>query len=291
MQKIKLLTDTGCDMLDELKSLDVDYIPLYISFDGDNYLKQIDEISIEEFYKRLESKDAKHPKTSCPSVDDYYNMFISYTQNKTSIIMICLNSKFSGAYQAAQVAKNMILEKYKDAEIYIVDSENCTYTQYVMCLKVKEMLYKKCEYIEIKDAIEKMKEESRIFMYVDDLTCLAKSGRVTNLTAQFASILNIKPILEFKDGVLEPTKKAKGSNKAVATIIQDLYDFLEGKDINDYKFGIVHGDRYDDALELKDALTNALDIEDIDICQLGVCIGVHAGPTLLGIAVIKYNNL
>lgn len=286
MNNIKLLTDTGCDLLEELIKEDVGYIPLYTTFDGTNFLKQRDELSIEEFYKKLEDNNTPHPKTSCPSVDDYCNIFNKYINEGKSILMICINSLFSGAYQAAEVAKNMILENNKDAKIELIDSKSCTYVQYILCKKAKEMIDEDIDIETIKHTLEIMKNESRVFMYVDDLTCLAKSGRVTNLKAGIASILNIKPILELKDGILESTKKAKGQNKAIREVISDFNDFLNGKDINDYKIGIIHGDRYEDALLFRDTLN----VGDIDICQLGVCIGTHAGPTLLGVVLAIKSN-
>lgn len=290
MSKIKLLTDTGCDMLEELKKIDVDYIPLYVTFDEKTYWKQIEEVSIPEFYQRIEDKNSSQPKTSCPSVEDYADIFYKYVNEGDSVLMIALNSKFSGACQAAELTKGIIKEDKKDAEIEIFDSGNCTYTQYVMCKKAKEMIDEGHTIEEIKEVLEVMKVESRVFMYVDDLSSLSKSGRVSNLSAQLATILNIKPILELKDGVLEAKKKVKGANKALSTIISDLDAFLEGKNITEYKIGIVHGNRVEDAKELKEMIKDKYKIGDIDICQLGVCIGVHAGPTLLGIGIVKYLN-
>lgn len=294
MSNIKLITDTGCDMIEELSKQGVEYIPLYITFDGENYLKQLDEISIEEFYNRLNNNDKNsfHPRTSCPSVDDYYNIFTKHISNGDSVLMLCINSNFSGAYQAALLAKNMVLEENPNAEIEVYDTMNCTYTQYLMCLKVCEMIKDNKDISIMKNILDIMKRQSRIFLYVDDLSCLVKGGRLKNVTAQIANVLNIKPILELKDGELLATKKAKGSNKAVDQVIKDVKEFLMDKNINNYKFGIIHGDRYEDALALKDILKNEFDIVgDIDICKLGVCIGVHGGPTVLGIAVCEYNNL
>ncbi|MCQ2748632.1 MAG: DegV family protein [Clostridia bacterium] len=291
MAEIKVLTDTGCDMLDKLAEKGIDFVPLYVTFDGTNYLKQSKEVSIEEFYKRLAEKGAFHPKTSCPSLDDYYAEFKKYIDEGKGVFFISVNASWSGAYQAATLAAGMIKDENPNAQIEIFDSNSCTYMQYHMCLKAKEMFDNEKSFDDVKAELEKMKQTMRTFMYVDDLTCMAKSGRVKGITAQLAALLNIKPILEFKDGVLGATKKAKGSNKALATVISDLQEYLDGKNVEDFRFGVVQGDRLEDAEEFMKELKETLHTENVEICKLGVCIGLHAGPSLLGVSLIQVDNL
>ena len=75
--KIAVLTDTGCDRIEDLVKLGVDYIPLYITFDGNNYIKQVKDVSVEEFYDRVKTATI-HPKTSLPSVMDFVDKFNEY---------------------------------------------------------------------------------------------------------------------------------------------------------------------------------------------------------------------
>ena len=128
---IAVITDTGADMIDELVKIGVDYIPLYITFDGTNYLKQMKDVSIEEFYDKM-ANATFFPKTSLPSVMDICDCYNKHLDEGKEVLYIALNSKFSGTYQAAVSARDLVLEERPDAKITVVDSLNCTYMQYIL---------------------------------------------------------------------------------------------------------------------------------------------------------------
>lgn len=287
--KIAIITDTGADMIDELEKIGVDYVSLYITFDGNNYIKQIKDVSVEEFYNKLENATF-YPKTSLPSVMDFVDTFNKHIDNGEEVLYLALNSKFSGTYQAALSAKDLILEENKDAKITVIDTLNCTYMQYVLARTAKELADDGKSMDEIVDVMNKMIPTDRVIMTVDSLDNLNKSGRVSNASAFLGGLLGIKPILDFQDGVLQPTGKVKGLNKAFRTIIEEYKEFL-GDNASDYDFAIVHGNHLDEAKEFGEEVKTELGIDKLDYCNLGVCIGLHAGPTLTGIACIKVRNL
>lgn len=285
-KKIRIITDTGADNLDQLIALGVDYVPLYITFDGENYIKQMVDISIEEFYQKISEEHTFHPKTSLPSVTDYIDMFNKHLADDEDIIYIALDSKFSGSYQASLTARDIILEENKDARIEIIDSLAVTYAQFALVREAATMANNGSTVDEIVERINKMIPTTRVFLTVENLDSLKESGRVSNISAALAGVLNIKPIMKLEDGVLEATSKVKGINKALSKIINDAKDHL-GDNIDKYKIAIVHANREQDAINYSLSVKEELGIEEIEFCSLGVCIGLHAGPTLLGIALVQ----
>lgn len=285
-KKIAIITDTGSDNLDELTALGVDYVPLYITFDGENYIKQMIDISIEEFYEKISGELSFHPKTSLPSVTDYIDMFNKHLANDEDIIYIALDSKFSGSYQASLTAKDIILEDNPTARIEIIDSLAVTYPQFALVREAAIMAQNGSSIEEIVERINKMIPTVRVFLTVENLNSLKESGRVSNFSAALAGMLNIKPIMKLEDGVLEATSKVKGTNKALSKIISDVKEYV-GENVDKYKIAIVHANREDDAINYSLSVKEELKIDDIEFCSLGVCIGLHAGPTLLGIGIVQ----
>ena len=74
MKNFQIFSDSACDLpIEYIEKYQIKVIPYYITFDKENYFKEHEEITNEEFYERL----AQHefPKTSLPSVQDYMNAF------------------------------------------------------------------------------------------------------------------------------------------------------------------------------------------------------------------------
>ncbi|MFW6029561.1 MAG: DegV family protein, partial [Halanaerobiales bacterium] len=89
MAEFQIITDSSCDVpRDLIKKNKIDVVPFYVSFDQQKYYKEVDEIAISDFYKKLESERV-FPKTSLPSVQDYINKFTYYLDKGIDIICIC----------------------------------------------------------------------------------------------------------------------------------------------------------------------------------------------------------
>ena len=98
------------------KGKDIEVVPFYVSFDSETYQKEMVEVSVLGITRDGGSPD-RFPKTSMPSVHDYYEVFEKYAKEQLPVICICITRKFSGSSQSATTAKDMILEEYPDAQI------------------------------------------------------------------------------------------------------------------------------------------------------------------------------
>ena len=108
MSAYKILSDTSCDIpVYLLEKLDVTYVPFHVSFDMEHYLKELHDITPDEFYDKI---NAEHlfPKTSLPSVQDYMDAMEPILKEGTDVFCMCLTSKFSGSYQSAVNAANIL---------------------------------------------------------------------------------------------------------------------------------------------------------------------------------------
>ena len=52
----------------------VDVVPYYVTMDGEHYLKEIEELDVRDFYQFMVDNPKIFPKTSLPTVQDYYDV-------------------------------------------------------------------------------------------------------------------------------------------------------------------------------------------------------------------------
>ena len=86
-EKIQIISDGSLDLSRELtRERDILVVPFYVSFDGETYLKEGVELDIREFYQRMVDHPDVFPKTSMPSVDDYYQVFLPLAKQDVPMI-------------------------------------------------------------------------------------------------------------------------------------------------------------------------------------------------------------
>ena len=127
-----------------------------------------------------------------------------------------------------------------------------------------------------------------IFMVNDTLEYLKRGGRITGASALLGTILDIKPILTVKDGLVAPAEKIRGIKKAMTRIMELVKDATrEGG----YRYMIVYSTKaayYDEFVQM---VHQNFPGEEIHIDQVGSTIGVHIGPGLVGLMFQKITKM
>lgn len=294
-KKVQIVSDGSLDLSREItNAMDIEVVPFYVSFDGETYKKEIDELDIREFYQEMVDHPDVFPKSSMPSVHDFYVVFEKYVKENIPVICICITEKFSGSLRSATTAKDMILEDYKDAKITVIDSTVNTVLQGLYVKEACRLRDLGLDYEEIVEAILPIRETGRIFFTIGSIDYLKHGGRIGKLKGLAASALKIKPLITLKEGEIFNsgiTRNRVKSMKKVVDMTEEYLDEINAKP-GEYSFCIGYGYDYDEALQfrdmLKDMIRERLGIDEIGIYQIGATIGVHTGPYPLGIGIIKH---
>ena len=288
MSKIQVFTDTGADMTDELKAFGVKIVPLYITFDGKTSLKQMEEITLDDFYKRMREPHDMHPRTSLAPIGDYIDIFTDELEKGNDVLYLCMNGKFSSTLGAANNAKQMLEEEFPDRKIEVIDSKTVTYGQHYMAREAQKMADNGASMEEIVSMIKNVQESIKYFFTVETLDYLRDGGRIGGAEALLGGLLNIKPVLLIdNDAEVKAITKVRGRNKSLDAIIDEAEKFFEGKDKSKYNVTILEGDILDEAMEFKKDVEERLGITCDEVCRLGISIGLHAGPGTMGISIIE----
>lgn len=294
-KKVQIVSDGSLDLPRELtEEKDIEVVPFYVSFDSETYKKEIVEIGIRDFYQEMVDHPDVFPKSSMPSVDDFYHVFEKSVKENIPVICICITKKFSGSLQSATVAKGMIEEKYPQAKITVIDSTVNTVLQGLFVLEACRLRDMGMDYEEIVDRILPIRETGRILFTVGSIDYLQHGGRIGKLAGIAAGALGIKPMITLKEGEIFSSGLARGRIRSMKKVVEMTREYLDEVNARpgEYNFCIGYGYDYKEAVKfremLKDLVKERLGIEEIGIYQIGATIGVHTGPYPIGIGIIKH---
>lgn len=293
----QIISDSSCDLpIETVKEKNIHVVPFYISFDEENYFKENEEIAVHEFYQKMVDNPDVFPKTSLPSIEDYVDAFLPYAKEGTDIICICITTKFSGSYNSAMTAKDIILEDYPDANIAVIDATVNTVLQGILVLEVVKMRDAGYSFEDTIDNINRIKETGRIIFTVGNMDYLIHGGRVGKVMKVAINALKIRPMIILKEGEIFPFGIARSRKKSLQKVIDKTKSHFEeiGESPDDYEIVIGYGYDYDEAVEFREEMLKSLKTysnkDTMDIFQIGAMIGVHTGPYPLGIGLIKKYN-
>lgn len=287
MSDFQIISDSSCDLPEIIrKDFHIDLVPYSVTFDSKKYDKEIIEIKPKEFYEKI-INEKLFPKTSLPSIQEYADVFEKYLSKGIDVLCMCLTAKFSGSYQSALNAKQILSETYPERQIQIFDTIQATGGQGLVVYEAARM--KKAGYCmnELIEKLHLLKQTACINFTVDSLEYLQKGGRIGKASALAGTILNIKPIIRVQNGELIPFSKVRGRKKALRAIIDiTINEILEKKE--EYQICLINAYRMEDIMDIKKILIEEYQISILEpIWDVGVTIGTHAGSTAVGICYIK----
>ena len=291
MKNYQIISDSACDIPAELtRRYRIRVVPFYVTFNQKTYLKEHEEIGITEFYSIL-NEGRIIPKTSLPSVQDYMDIFQACLDHGDDILCFCITSKFSGSYQSAVNAREILLEDYPDARIEVIDTTLVTATQGLLVLEAAKMREAGYRLDEVLEHLPALIESSRIMFTVDTLEYLQKGGRIGKVSALAGNVLNLKPMIVVRDGELMPYGNVRGRKKSLKQEIDMVQEFFNENRLNydDYEFCVDCTD-FDspDVAYIKDRLEKLIGRElELPLFHVGVTIGTYTGPNTVGCCFIR----
>lgn len=289
-----VITDGSCDLPPEwAKQMGYSVVPFYVSFDDEHYQKEIEEVGIRDFYQQMVDQKGVYPKSSMPSTQDYVDAFRPWVEQNIPIICICITTKFSGSLQSAMNAVRMLQEEKPEARITVIDSTVNTVLQGLLVLEVIKYQQSGKGYEETIQRVEEIKSTGRIFFTVGDMEYLKHGGRIGKVSAVAGSVLGIKPVITLKQGEIFPSGIGRSRRKNLDKTIDLLLAYLKetGDDVSHYSIAVGYGYDYEEAMEYRgrvlEALGGNVEVKDIPIFQIGATISVHTGPYPLGLGIIQ----
>lgn len=280
MRKVTFLVDSGSDyetFFEEYLDYKVRMIPLFIYIDGKEYHDGVD-ISKDSFYEKM-NNSANLPKTSQPTPQQFYDIYIEELKEGNEVLFISLSSKLSGTFQSAQIAKNMLNDDEQE-KVTLVDSQNVSAIIELQLIKANELLNQDKSLEEVKAELESFREKTNFIALLDTLENLKKGGRISTTKATIGELLKIKPLITIKEGLVVSLESFKGRKKGLKKLREILKE--NENQIDDKYFCIMHNYESEDQLQ-EDISKFDLDrYKNVIYLKIGSTIGTYAGVNTLG---------
>lgn len=258
----------------------VSFVPLHYFINGKEYADDLGQsISSADFYQAM--INGAEVSTSQVNVDEFIRYFEPFLINGNDVLHLALSSGLSGTYNSARIAAEILLEKYPDRSIYVVDSLAASAGDGLLLDKMADLRDQGLSAHELYRWIEDNKLDLHHWFTASDLTWFVKGGRVTKAAGWFGTVLRICPILNVDHkGRLIPRFKIRGKQKALKELTNQMIEHAQdGKDYSGKCF-ISHSFCYDDARAVADEVERTFPHLNgkVEIFNIGTTIGCHCGP-------------
>jgi len=271
-----IVADTTCGLpRDLLAQRGIPVIPQIVMFD-ENSFHDDKEMDTATFLQKLKASKSL-PKTSAPEPPLYFPFFKQAQEKGESVIVVAPTSKASGTVRSALTAA----ADFPKVDIRVVDTLTISCNLASLVLVADDMAKAGESADEIVAKLNDMIPRGRLYFLVDTLEYLAKGGRIGGAKRLLAELLEIKPILQVKDGQVEPFEQLRTKKRALARLVEIAVEQCPGGE-SAYLCALqVEAEM--EAESLVTELKLRVNVPQIPIYELPPAIIVHAGPKAMGI--------
>lgn len=268
-KKIAWITDSVSCIRPELAEQQGIYIvPLSLIF-GDAVYKDGVDLTYKEFYSLLE-KNEKLPTTSQPAIGEFIELYSKLKEEYEMGIAVHVTSKVSGTYNTSIMAAEIA----NFPMVHIDSKIGAAALEYILLEGIR--LEKEGKTIEeISTYLNKLANTVKGIAIVGDLEQLHKGGRVSGLGLLLGNLLQIKPILTFKDGSLVPLEKVRTQKKAEKRIIELFRESFNSKKV--HGISICHSNNIEKANDIREKVLSVHPNIHVKIGDLSPVISAHVG--------------
>ena len=277
MQKIAMITDSGCDLpesyVKQFENLFV--IPLVVRLDDGEYRSGVD-IDTEQLLERMEKGETA--KTSLPDPGGLDELLAELKEKGfTHIAFVLMSSALSGTVNMVRLA----CQQHKEFETFVYDTKVLSMGLGYIVMSAMEQLDAGASFEELEQALPKIRENVDCMFFLPTLEHLVAGGRIGRVAGMVGKLLNIKPIIGCdENGVYYPRATAVGARRTVQTVKRILSDFTAGKN---FELAVVRSGALADARKLLDELREIPGILADQILPLGPALAAHVGRGMLAV--------
>ncbi len=280
----KIIIGSTTDLPEELiEKYGIDVLPLRVNLNSKEYLDKID-IDTDKLYEEM--KKGIRPLTSSPFPKEIYKLFEKYLSQGEDIIYYAFSSELSGTYGIAYLVIEELKTLYPQRKIKVIDTKSGALATGLIVhqgAKLAEMGKSFEEIVEISK--ENVKNIEHLFT-IDDLTWLSQGGRISKSQAIIGGALNIKPLVDLKEGKVFAIDKVRGRKKSLKRLIDIMNERI--KEFPDQIIAISHAGDIEAVEYVKNMVIKNINPKNIIIERIGSVVATHVG--IGGVGVFFFNK-
>lgn len=283
MNQYAIIADASCDITAaQSKEYDIRLISGHITYpDGPEKepFSGWDDAGRDSFYKAL-SKNPDGYATAPPNIEEFKNVFEEYAKKGVDMICVTISGGISGAFNFATQAKKEVLEKYPNARIIVIDSLRFSVGHGLLVILAARLRAMGRSIDEVGAYLADNKNRIHQCGWLDDLSFVAKKGRLTHSKAFFGKLAGVKPLGEFDyNGLTTIIGKVKGAKKAYSVLLNYMENTIENP--SEQTIFIAQTCRLAQAEKYKAMIEERFHPKEVVITDVYPFCGINIGPGLM----------
>lgn len=274
---VKILTDSVADLPSQVvKELDITIIPILIRWGEELYRDGID-LTSEQFYERLKRSKIP-PTTSVPSPGTFAAAYDKLAEETNEIVAIIVTSRLSGTYNVALQSVGLMKRKCR---VEVIDSKCGAMAEGFIVMKAAKAAQAGASLDEVIEVARRNIPRADFLATFDTLEYLKRGGRIGKAQAFLGSILRVHPLINLRDGVIEPAGRTRSRAKAIDRLCEFAMSYSHIEEI-----AIEEATTPDEAERIAERLSVKFPKERVYRSKPSPVIGAHTGPGFLLLAIL-----
>ena len=215
-----IVADTSCEFreLEDLcAGVQFGLVPFKIRV-GEREFVDLPTLSVRQMLKTMTDYKGGS-STACPSPEAWAEQFLK----ADNVIALAISHNLSGSYNAAQSAREMVLDEYPDKNIFILDTLSCAGALAEAAVLANRLIGEGKSFEEICRALTEHNDAGHILFALASFENLAKAGRVSKVVGFIAGALNMRVLgRRTPDGKIDFFYKTRGETRVLARILEQM---------------------------------------------------------------------
>lgn len=280
MRRVAIITDSiGCIPRDMVETYGIEVVAPNIYWNGSVYRDWLD-ITPSQAYQLLQ-KDPDAFSTAAPSPGDLADAYRKASKIAASLLCITLSSKVSTLHNAAVAARDLVKDELPGTKIEVLDSRTCTGAEGFVVVGAARAAFEGKGLAEAIDAAKSVCDRVDLLFVLDTVRHAYRTGRIPKFASQVGSLLDVKPVLGWWDGVARFKGMTRSKEKGIDQIVGLMHNRVGGKRVH---VAVHHTDAAEEGEKLKERVRKEFDCVELWLTEFSPIMGYATGGGALGLA-------
>lgn len=275
----RIVIDSTCDLPAEfVREHALTTLPLHILAEGGEYLDRV-TITTREIYDQM--RRGVLPGTAQVNVVDTYQTLEALVQGGEDVLCLLFSSKMSGTCALVNGIAEKLREAYPRRRIQVLDSRGGSFATGLITMETVRMAETGADFDSLVQRSRYLIDHVEHVFVISDLRWLVRGGRISRTMGYTANLLDIKPVLDVKNGEIEVIQKVRGRLRSLRRVAEIAAERIGSR--TSQVIGIAHADDLAAAEKMRDLLAERLPSCSFLIEEIGAVLAVHLGIGGVGV--------
>ena len=282
MQKVAIVTDSIACLTRELVEqygIKIAPLPFYV---GDKVYRDWVDITPSQAYEFF-LKDPDSFKSMGASPGVFLEPYREASKQAKNILCVTISAKISGAYDAAQLAKEQIKTEFPQTSIEVLDSQTVAAAEGFVALAAARAAEGR-SLAEVVRAAEEMRDRVTFLALLDTIRHVYRTGRIPKIASQVGSMLNVRPILTTSSGLIRFIGAVRSRERGIERILKIMRDKVGESPVH---VAVMHAYAPEEAERLKERVSSEFNCAELWVAEFSPLMGYATGTGTLALAFYK----